>query len=204
MHLVDRAQKYLKLHRYYAIGIATATLILLLLAFPFRFLVVPALVNNQPIFFWQYAAKLHQQAGSQVLQQLINETLIEQEISKQGITITQSEIDQELANLEAQMTNSGGLDALLTFQGITKPELIRQIKLNLGLEKLIKGTITITDAEVNQELEDNTNLYQGLSEVDSATTAAENLRQSKLRQAFTDWFEQLRAQAKISNFLNRE
>ena len=185
--------QYCKLHRYQVTAAGISILILLLLAFPFRFLVVPALVNGQPIWSWNYVGKLHQQAGKQVLDQMVNEALIEQEVRKQGVQVTAAEVDQQLAEINAQLgDSSGGLDAALAFQGIDKDEFMRQLRLNLAMEKLVAGTIQISDEEMAQELKDNGG---------TATTAASNLRSQKLREAFGQWFDNLKASAKIHNFV---
>lgn len=188
--------------RYQIIGVGIGILILLLLAFPFRFLIVPAAVNGQPIWAWNYVSKLHQQAGKQVLEQMINETLIEQQVRQQGIQITAAEVDRQVAEINDQLgDSSGGLESVLAFQGIDKNEFMRQLRLNLAMEKLVKGTIQITDEEVTRELKDNASIYKGLAEADAATTAATNLRSQKLREAFGQWFDNLKATAKIHNFV---
>lgn len=188
--------------RYQIMAAGVGILVLLLLAFPFRFLVVPAIVNGQPIWSWNYVGKLHQQAGKQVLEQMINEALIEQEVRKQGIQVTAAEVDQQLAKINAQLgDSSGGLEAALAFQGIDKDEFMRQLRLNLAMEKLVASTIQISDEEMAQELKDNAGVYKGLAEADAATTAASNLRSQKLREAFGQWFDNLKASAKIHNFV---
>lgn len=176
-------------------------LALLLLAFPLRFLVVPAVVNGKPIFSWTYVLALHRKAGQQILTQLINDALIEQEIAKNQIQVPQTEIDSQIAEIETNVgTESGGLEALLAFQGLTRDEFVRQLRLNLAIEKLVKSQITVTDEEVAKELATNPKTYQGLTEQDAATTAAENIRQNRLQDAFTTWFQDIRTKAKIYNF----
>ncbi|OGY15672.1 MAG: hypothetical protein A2784_03150 [Candidatus Chisholmbacteria bacterium RIFCSPHIGHO2_01_FULL_48_12] len=188
-----RVFQYCKLHRYQATAAGIGILILLLLAFPFRFLVMPALVNGQPIWSWNYVGKLHQQAGQQVLDQMISEALIEQEIRKQGIQVTAAEVDQQVAEINDQLgESSGGLEAVLALQGISRDEFMRQVRLNLAMEKLVAGTIQISEEEIAQELKDNGG---------TATTAADNLRSQKLREAFGQWFDNLKAGAKIHNFV---
>lgn len=188
--------------RYQIMAAGVGILVLLLLAFPFRFLVVPAIVNGQPIWSWNYVGKLHQQAGQQVLDQMINEALIEQEVRKQGIQVTAAEVDQQLAEINTQLgDSSGGLEAALAFQGIDKDEFMRQLRLNLAMEKLVASTIQISDEEMAQEIKDNADVYKGLAEADAATTAASNLRSQKLREAFGQWFDNLKVSAKIHNFV---
>lgn len=172
-----------------------------LLAFPLRFLVIPALVNGQPIFSWEYFSALHQNAGPQVINQLISEKLVAQEVKKNGIVITDTQVNEQIAQIEAQFGEQGSLDTVLSLQGMTRDQFIKQMRLNLALEKLVAGTIEITQQEIDQELKTNTALYQDLTEADAATTAAKNLRADKLQPAFASWFDDIKTQAKIKNFI---
>ncbi len=191
-----------KQNKFLSIAVLLGIVILFLLAFPFRYLLVPAIVNGQPIFSWQYLAEMHKKSGAQVLNQMISEKLIEQEIAKQGIQTAQAEIDQEINKIEAQIgTESGGLDAMLSFQGLTRNEFVHQLRLNLALEKMIKGTITISDEDVNTELKNNAVSYKNMTQPEAAAKAAESIRSEKMQSTFTTWFQELRAKAKIKNFL---
>ncbi|MBI2009754.1 MAG: SurA N-terminal domain-containing protein [Candidatus Chisholmbacteria bacterium] len=189
---------YVKKHQLKSGLIGALVIIALLLAFPLRFLVVSASVNGQPIYSWQYLSQLNKSAGSQTINQLISQKLIEQEIQKQGVQVTQAEIDAQMAQIESQFgEEGGGLDTVLAAQGLTRAQFTDQIRLNLGLEKLIKGTIQVTPEEIQAELTKNAELYESLSEADSATTAAENLRNDKMQAEFQTWFQKIKAEANI-------
>lgn len=176
-------------------------IIALLLAFPFRSLVVPAIVNGKPIFSWKYVNELHKTAGQQVLDRMISEILVEQEVAKQGIQVTQDEINQQISQIEEQFgEESGGLETVLSLQGLTRDEFVKQLRLNLSLEKLVKGTIEISEEDIAEELTTNAEIYQDLSEIDAATTAAENLRSGRLQDSFQGWFQDIRNNANIKNF----
>jgi len=180
--------------------LGAAAVILILLAFPFRFLVVPAMVNGQPIFSWQYISKLHETSGPQILDQLISEKLVEQEIKKQGIQVTDAEINEQITQIETQFgEESGGLDSILALQGLTRSEFEKQLRLNISLEKLVKGNIEVTPEQIDAEISQNPDAYVDLSEVDAATSAAETVRNNRLQEAFQAWFQQVRLNANIKN-----
>jgi foldase protein PrsA len=198
-----KAVKYISKNQLKSSLITTGVVLLLLLAFPLRFLVVPATVNGQPIFSWNYLSKLHQTSGNQVLDQLISEKLVQQEVKNQGIQVTQAEIDSQIAEIESQFgTESGGLESVLALQGLTRDEFIKQLRLNLSLEKLVKGNIQVTDEEISAELAGNASLYQELSELDAATSAAEAIRSTKLQGEFQTWFQGVKASAIIKNYFS--
>jgi foldase protein PrsA len=172
-----------------------------LLAFPFRFLIIPAIVNGQPIFSWNYLRQLHQTSGDQVLDQMISQLLIEQEVSKQGIQVSQEEINEQTRLIEERFSAEGNdLDTVLSLQGLSRNQFIKELRLNLALEKLIKGTIKISEEEIATELAENSLQYQQLSDADAATTAAENIRTQKLSEVFQTWFQEVRSQARIKTF----
>ena len=183
------------------LAILTGLLVLVLLAFPLRFLIMPALVNGQPIFSWSYVLKLHQKAGPQILDQMVNEMVIEQEIAKQKIVVTPDEINAEITQIEDQVGSaSGGLNSLLALQGMTRDQFTQQVRLELSMEKLIRDTIQVSDADVKQELASNASTYTGLSLEQATATATDAVKDQKMREAFTSWFEALRQQAKVANF----
>lgn len=194
-------RKFVLKNRAKSIAIVAGVIVVSLLAFPFRYLVMPALVNGQPIFSWQYLAALHKNAGQQVITQLINEALIEQEITKQNIMIAQADVDAEIKKIESQLGEGGSLDSLLSFQGLSRDAFIKNLRLNLALEKLVKSNIEVTDEEIQKELTSNPSAYKDLAELDAATSAAEAIRQQKLPEIFSKWFEELKAKASIKNFL---
>lgn len=178
--------------------------IVLLLAFPFRYLVVPATVNGEPIFSWQYIKALHKTAGTQVLDRLVSEKLVEQEIAKYGIVATEEEVNHQIKQIESQFgTESGSLDSILALQGLSRDDFLKELRLNIALEKLIKNNIKVTEDEVQEELTKNAEIYKELSEVEAATTAAENLRNDKIQQEFPTWFQEVRSKSNIKNFFTQ-
>ena len=199
---IQNILKLAKKNKLYTGIVAVAVILLLLLAFPLRFLLIPAIVNGTPIYSWQYVSELHKSAGNQIINQLISEKLVEQEIAKYQIQVTQLEIDQQVAQLEAQLKETGGsLEAVLALQGMTRDEFIEQLRLNIALERLVKNTIEVSEEDVQTELTENAAEYAELTEQDAATTAAENIRNNRLQESFQAWFNQVRENSSIKNFI---
>lgn len=202
--IIQKELEFVRKHKYASIAAGLGIVIALLVAFPFRFLVVPAIVNGQPIYSWKYVTELHNTAGQQVLNTLISEILVEQEVDKVGIQITQEEIDAQVAEVEAQFgEETGGLDSMLALQGLTREKFVEQLRLNLALEKLVKGNIEVSEEEIQTELAENAESYLDLEESDAATTAAENLRSAQLQTAFQTWFQEVQTGADIKNFFSQ-
>lgn len=177
--------------------------ILLIAAYYLRGLIIVATVNGEPISRLSVIRVLEKQQGAQALDTIITEKLILQEARKQNLNVTQTEIDEEIAKIEANLSEQGqNLDQLLQFQGISKEELNKQIKLQ-KLVSLMINTTEITDEEVDQYLEENeSTIPEGIGEEEIKEQARESLKQQKLSQDVQLYLEELRSQANINYILN--
>ena len=93
----------------------------------------------------------------QILRSLIEERLKQQEAERNGITITEDEIDQGFANIAGQNKLSGEQFAsLLRKEGVSVESLREQIKSEILWGKIIKAVIrpqiTISDNELDAQL----------------------------------------------------
>lgn len=80
---------------------------------------------------------LHLQAAA--LEQLIDQRLLREEVEREGITVSEAEIDAALAKLRAQMTARGvEWPVFLAKTGRDEDVLRQQIALEIGLDKLLK------------------------------------------------------------------
>jgi len=86
------------------------------------------------------------------LDQMINVKLLLQEAEKQGIDITEGEIEIELTNIKGQAPTEEAFAQLLEERNIDMPELKKQIKEQLIINKLLNETvlskIEISDSKI--------------------------------------------------------
>jgi len=66
---------------------------------------IVVVVNGEPITAFKFYAELEEQAGHQVLQNMIIESLIMQEVQKQKLSITEADIVEQLERLRKQFPN---------------------------------------------------------------------------------------------------
>lgn len=114
-----------------------------------------AVVNGERISKSKYYKMLDQSYGESVAETLIENTLIYQEADKEGVELTDDEVDSEL---QATVNYVGGQDAydkLLVANNITNDDVVDQIKLSLLTTKLITPTLSYTE----QDVEDFFNSY---------------------------------------------
>ena len=159
-------------------------------------------MNGQPIFAWDYVAKLHQLAGEQILNQLISERVILQEATKNSVSVSPEEFDTEVKKVEDQLTQSGGLDTFLISQSMSRKEFDSQMRLSLLVKKLVETEVSVSDDEINKEYTENATDYTDMDENQAKQKIQLNLREQKIQEEITPWLEGLKTNANIQILLH--
>ena len=166
---------------------------------------IAATVNGSPIMKSAVNGELQKRYGRSVLDSLITEKLIIQEAQNQGITVSQQEIDEEIAKIEESVKKQGQtLESVLALQGMTKIELSGQIKIQKLIEKLLGDKVTVTDSELQEYIKNN---EESLKTVSSDLKEVENyvkdlLKQQKLSGAFQAWIDGIRQKATVNYLIS--
>lgn len=181
-------------------------IILLVFAFLYYFkgLFIAAVVNGQPISRLVLIRDVEKQLGKQTLDSLVTKTLIFQEAKKQNIAVSDNEINNEIKKVEESINKQGqNLDQVLALQGMTKNDLIEQIKLQKIIEKMVGKDIKITDKEINDYIEKNKSLLpQNKKPEEIKALVKQQLEQQKLGEKFQPWLDNLKKNSKIYYFVN--
>lgn len=118
---------------------------------------IVVVVNGEPITAFKFYAELEEQAGAQVLQNMIIESLIMQEVHKQKISITESDIVEQLDRLRKQFPNEQSFQYAL--MGVSQVELYSQLRIQAALWKLGTRGVTVTDEEMKKYYDENKEDY---------------------------------------------
>jgi len=196
----------LKFKRYKTLVITVVVVVIFIIValFFMRGLFVAATINGSPISRLSVIQELEKRGGKQALESLIDKKLIETELSRQNVTVTQEEIDEEMKKIETEIASQGEtLDQALAMQGMTKEELMEQITIQKRLEKLLADKVVITDAEVDAYLKDSTTTStKDVSAEDFREQISDQLKQQKFQQEAQKWMSDLTANAKIEYYVN--
>ncbi len=181
-------------------------LVFLLLAFGvyyFKSLFVAATVNGLPIRRYSVINQLEDLYGQQVLDSLITKELIKQEARNKNITVNDSELDQEISNIEKQFSASGqSLDDTLALQNMSRETFREQIFLQKLVEKLLGDKINVADEEVDKYIEENKEFFPEGSDPDALREDVFNqLKQDKLSTEFQTWIQEIRQNSSINYFV---
>lgn len=180
-------------------------IIILLVALALWFLkdqVLVAMVNGKPITRFQVISELEKQGASQILDSLVTMELVNQEVNKLKIEVTEEEITTQLNEIEENLTAQGqNLDDLLAMQNLTREDVKKDLKLNLQVEKILADKIQVSDEEVLQYFETNQEL---LGEDANFEEMKEDIKaqviQEKTATAQQEWLETIRSEANIRYF----
>jgi len=164
----------------------------------YRFGIV-ATVNGKPITRFTYLRNLEKQDKKQTIKQMANEALVFQEAAKKGITIDKSEIDTQVASVEAQIKSQGQtLDAALATEGMTKSDLEAQIRLQQMVEKLANPNVNITQVQIDEYLTQNKSLLPAAYTKEQLQALAKTQLTTQVKNDAIDaWFTELQKTAKI-------
>lgn len=122
---------------------------------------VVAVVNYRPIFRFQLNDMMYQQIGAQTLDSLVIEQLIKDDISSKHIVIADADIDSKIASIKTSLGTEEAYQQALAAQGLNEIRLREQVKIQLGLEKLVADGAT-DSAEIQTKIYDYlTNIKNG-------------------------------------------
>ncbi len=114
-----------------------------------------ATVNGQPIGRSTFDSRLEASPmGRTVLQQLVQETLIEQYAKNSNITVSNAEIDARENQIKANFP-SGSWDEMLKSRGLTEADVRSALREQLILDKALAKDVTISPAEIRDYFNKN-------------------------------------------------
>ncbi|WP_237391680.1 peptidylprolyl isomerase [Paenibacillus dendrobii] len=114
-----------------------------------------ATVNGDKITKDKLYGELVAAGGSQTLDGMISETLVNQEAAKKGIKVTQADIDKETAFIKKSYGSEEEFKAALQQNNLTDEEFNKQMDMQVKLRKLIEPDVKVSDDDVKKYFEDN-------------------------------------------------
>jgi foldase protein PrsA len=148
--------------------ILAAALIVVLIVQPFKkddSKIAVATVNGTDITKAQLYDKLVEAGGESTLQNLITTTLVDQEAKKANITVTDEDINQEIADLTTQFGGEEALNSALQQSSMTLDDLKKQMPLQVEIRKLVEPKVTITDEDISKYYDENKATFNQEEEV---------------------------------------
>src|SRR5690554_6341594 len=117
------------------IGLIVVAL-LALAVWQMKSLFVAAMVNNEPITRLELLDELEKTYGSQVLDNMVSQKLVEQEAKNRGVSVSDEELNTRIDEIRGNIEQSGSsLEDALAMQGQTEDDLREGVRLSILIEK---------------------------------------------------------------------
>ena len=110
---------------------------------------VVAVVNGEQITKDKVMQQLWDTQGKKLLSEMIDQTLIAQEVKKKGIVVTEADISGEMEQLKGMLGPDADLNQMLAMQGMTMDQLREQMKLKIALDKLVVQGIQVAESDLD-------------------------------------------------------
>jgi len=178
------------------VAILLGVVILALLAIN-RGLIVAAIVNNKPIFRSTVNRSLVARYGTQTLENMITEQLIQDEAKRLHIAVTDKEIEAEQAKILASFGGNVTLEEILSYQGMTKEDFNQQIRLQMLLTKIIGKDIVVSDEEIAKYITDNPSTLVATDSDGMKQEAKEALLTQRVSAQLQTWYTALKEKSKV-------
>ena len=95
--------------------------------------------------------------GKQTLDNLIQDELITQEANKAGITVTDADVNKEIASIKTRFPSETEFESALQQANMTLEDLKKQTPMQLRIRKILKPEFIdkVTDADVKKYFDEN-------------------------------------------------
>ncbi len=163
-------------------------------------LLVVAKVGNTFISRGELDKTLVTKYGSQTLEELITITLVKNELAKQNVTVSEAEVAAKVKEIEASL-GGASLDDALKSQGSNLQDFREQLNIRLRAEKLLSGTIVVSDDEIKSFITQYGSQLQAKDAEGQKQETEKELKNEKLQQAITDWISNLKTSTKVEKYL---
>jgi hypothetical protein len=183
------------------ITLALVVVVIGLLTYKLGPWLVPSIVGNTPLTRFELWSRLEKSYGTQALDDMVNEKILDKAIASSGIKVDQAKLDEQLKTLETQFESTGGLDEALKQRGLTRKNLEKQIRTQLAVEILLADKINPTEEEIKTQFDTGVaTVYKDKKFDDVKASITEEIKQTKLRDAFLAWFADVKKDAKVKTF----
>jgi len=186
------------------IGIVVlAGLAVFLMAQKFKGQFIAATVNRQVISRWSLNSYLMDTYGADSLEELVNQTLLEDLAKENDVEVTQDDIQTEIDTLIESLGGQETFDATLEQYQLSLEDLQDRISTSLIQEKLAEKVtqVEIADEDVRSYYDTNESYFTDQTFEDVETSIYDMLYQQELQEAFNTWFQTQKDQASVKLFI---
>jgi len=168
-----------------------------------RSLFIVGTVNKSPVTRWELNSKMADKYAEQSFEEIVSERLLSENLKKNNITVSEKEINDELAKIKEQYGGEEQFKSALEQFGMTEAKALESIEQSIGLKKLVEaqGAVEISDAQVEAYFTDNKASYEGKELTEVSAEIKDILYQQEIYSRSQEWYSGIRKEAKINSYL---
>lgn len=133
-----------------------------------------ATIDGEKIGMDELHELLVTQYGADGVNTLIAQKIVEKEVEKNDIKVTDKEIEEELAEYQEYYGGEEAFNSVLESSGVTLADVKEDIKRNVETNKLLEDRIEITDEEMKTYFEENKDQYAQTEQVQASHILVED------------------------------
>ncbi len=166
-----------------------------------RGMLLAAVVEGQPVFAWDLNRTLRDRYGQQTLEGMIGEVLITKEARKAGVSVSDSDVEEKQKEILSSLGTEVNLDDFLKFQGMTKADFQRQLRMQLTVEKLLTKDLKLTDSDIDAYIATNSATLTATEPAKLREEARQAIIDNTVSEKLQTWFVEVRQKANVMKFL---
>lgn len=160
---------------------------------------IVATVNGAPIT--QREFNRADASSDQTLDALVAEKLVNQEAKKQKVTVSDSQINDQIATIKKQLGSDQEFRAALSRNHLTENQLRDQIRTQLLAEKMGAKNVSVSDQEAQTFYNQNKAQFGQQTFDQAKQQVKDQLLQQKQSEAIQTWINGLKKSARIDKHL---
>ncbi|WKZ30192.1 MAG: SurA N-terminal domain-containing protein [Candidatus Dojkabacteria bacterium] len=147
-----------------------------------------AFVGQTQVTRNSYEKELERRYGQAIIQDLIVEKIIANEVKTQNIAVNEERVTQELDGIKSQFSGEEEFQEILKAENLTEEEVKARIRLQLGLQEIVRASMTpITDESIQSYYDQNKQLYEGQTFEESKESIRKSLEDAELSTKGDEW-----------------
>jgi len=158
---------------------------------------IVAVVGMRPVTRFEVNRELYKQSGKSMVDNLVTEILINNELKRSGVVITDTEMNEKIDTIKQSLGEGQDLESLLAQRGMTLDDVKKQLRLQMGVEKLLASKVALTDDEITKFVTENGQYLTATTEAGKKDEAIAALKQQKTQTEVTAWVQDLKNKAKV-------
>ncbi len=158
---------------------------------------IVAVAGMKPI--WRHAVnqELYKQGGKSVVDSLVTQRLVEVELGKARVKISDQEVEGKLDEIKKGFEKPEDFEVALADRNMSLIDLKKQIELQMGIEKLLSEKIEVTASDTAMIIKEMGTLLTATTEAEKQEEAKKIILDQKLQMEINTWIESIRSKGKV-------